>query len=88
VGEQPTLPAAGTNRRVTVFGSVEALGRGRVEVVCAGQDSACFLEYLKVLGERHRRTGREVFLVLDKTAPATPARQARRPSQSARSGYA
>jgi hypothetical protein len=65
VGEQPTLPAAGTNRRVTVFGSVEALGRGRVEVVCAGQDSACFLEYLKVLGERHRRTGREVFLVLD-----------------------
>jgi hypothetical protein len=40
VGEQPTLPAAGTNRRVTVFGSVEALGRGRVEVVCAGQDRA------------------------------------------------
>ena len=27
--------------------------------------SACFLEYLKVLGERHRRTGREVILVLD-----------------------
>ena len=65
VGEQPVLPAAGTNRRVTVFGSVEAFGRGRVEVVCAGQDSACFLEYLEVLGERHRRTGREVFLVLD-----------------------
>lgn len=65
VGEQPVLPAAGTNRRVTVFGSVEALGRGRVEVVCAGQDSACFLEYLKVLSERHRRTGREVILVLD-----------------------
>ena len=65
VGEQPVLPAAGTNRRVTVFGSVEALGRGRVEVVCAGQDSACFLEYLKVLGERRCRTGREVILVLD-----------------------
>jgi transposase len=64
VGEQPVL-AAGTNQRVRVFGSVEALGRGRVEVVCAGQDSACFLEYLKVLGERHRRTGREVILVLD-----------------------
>lgn len=48
-----------------MFASVEALGRGRVEVVCAGQDSACFLEYLKVLGERHRRTGGEVFLVLD-----------------------
>jgi hypothetical protein len=39
-GEQPTRPAAGTNRRVTVFGSVEALGRGRVEVVGTGQDAA------------------------------------------------
>lgn len=65
VGEQPKLPAAGTNRRVTVFGSVEALGRGRVEVVGVGQDSARFLEYLEALGERNRRTGREVILVLD-----------------------
>ena len=65
VGEQPTLPAAGTNRRVTVFGSVEALGRGRVEVVCAGQDSACFLLYLRALEARHEATGKEVFLVLD-----------------------
>jgi transposase len=65
VGEQPTLPAAGTNRRVTVFGSVEALGRGRVEVVCEGQNSACFLRYLEVLERRHRETGREVILVLD-----------------------
>jgi hypothetical protein len=39
-GEQPTVPAVGTNRRVTVFGSVEAFGRGRVEVVGARQDSA------------------------------------------------
>jgi len=31
-GRQPTVPAVGTNRRVTVFGSVEAFGRGRVEV--------------------------------------------------------
>lgn len=65
MGTQPTLPAAGTNRRVTVFGSVEALGRGRVEVVGVGQDSARFLEYLEALGERQRRTGREVILVLD-----------------------
>ncbi len=36
VGTQPTLPAVGTNRRVTVFGSVEALGRGRVEAVGVG----------------------------------------------------
>ena len=65
MGEQPTLPAAGTNRRVTVFGSVEAFGRGRVEVVCEGQNSACFLRYLRALERRHRETGREVFLVLD-----------------------
>ena len=51
---------------MTVFGSsIEALGRGRVEVVCKGQNSACFLECLEVFGERHRRTGREVFWVLD-----------------------
>lgn len=65
MGVQPTLQAAGTNRRVTVFGSVEAFGRGRVEVVCVGQDSARFLLYLKALEQRYRQTGREVFLVLD-----------------------
>ncbi len=65
VGEQPKLPAAGTNRRVTVFGSVEAFGRGRVEVVCEGQNSACFLRYLEMLDRRYRETGREAFLVLD-----------------------
>jgi transposase len=64
-GVQPTLPAAGTNRRVTVFGSVEALGRGRVEVICAGQDSACFLLYLEALEHRHVATGKEMYLVLD-----------------------
>ena len=64
-GVQPTLPAAGTNRRVTAFGGVETFGRGRVEVVCAGQDSACFLLYLAALDARHAATGREVMLVLD-----------------------
>jgi transposase len=65
VGTQPMLPAVGTNRRVTVFGSVEVFGGGRVEVVCAGQDSACFLLYLEVLERRHHATGKEIFLVLD-----------------------
>ncbi len=64
-GVQPTVPAAGTNRRVTVFGSVETLGRGRVEVICAGQDSACFAQYLEALDARHSATGKEVFLALD-----------------------
>ena len=64
-GKQPTVPAAGTNRRLTVFGSVETLGRGRVEVVCAGQDSACFGLYLAALDARHEATGKEIFLAID-----------------------
>jgi transposase len=65
VGQQPVLPAAGTNRRLTVFGSVEALGRGRVEVLGARADSAGFLRYLAALDARHDATGRRVILVLD-----------------------
>jgi DDE superfamily endonuclease len=64
-GVQPTLPAAGTNRRLTVFGSVEARGRGRVEVVCARQDSTGFQRYLAALDARHAATGREIYLALD-----------------------
>ena len=64
-GAQPMVPAAGTNRRVTVFGSIEALGRGRVEVICAGQDSACFERYLEGLDARHAATQKEIYLVLD-----------------------
>jgi hypothetical protein len=65
VGQQPVLPAAGTNRRLTVFGSVEALGRGRVEVLGARADSAGFGRYLAALEARHAATGRQVILVLD-----------------------
>ncbi len=64
-GEQPTIPAAGTNRRLTVFGSVEVCGRGRIEVVCAGQDSACFARYLEALDARHTATRKEMFLAID-----------------------
>ena len=64
-GTQPTLPAAGTNRRVTVFGSVEVLGRGRVEMVQARQGSAGFIRYLEALDARRQATGREIYLVLD-----------------------
>ena len=65
VGQQPVLPAAGTNRRLTVFGSVEATGRGRVEVLTARADSAGFGRYLAALETRHAATGRDVILVLD-----------------------
>jgi transposase len=64
-GVQPTVPAAGTNRRLTVFGSVEAFGRGRVEVVGARQDSAGFARYLAALDARHAATDREIHLALD-----------------------
>ena len=64
-GQQPTVPAVGTNRRVTVFGSVEAFGRGRVEVLQATQDSASFGRYLQALEGRHVATGKEIYLVLD-----------------------
>ena len=66
IGTQPTRPAAGTNRRLTVFGSVEALGRGRIEVLQARQDSVGFARYLAALDARHAATGRQVILVLDR----------------------
>lgn len=65
MGQQPVLPAAGTNRRLTDFGSVEIFGRGRVEVLCAAQDSPAFLGYLRALDARHEATGQEIYLVLD-----------------------
>jgi transposase len=64
-GQQAVLPAAGTNRRLTTFGSVEVFGRGRVEVLCADQSSAGFQLYLEALDERHAATGRDITLVLD-----------------------
>ncbi len=65
VGTQPSLPAAGTNRRLTVFGSVEAQGRGRIELLTVRQDSVGFARYLAALDARHEATGRQVILVLD-----------------------
>jgi transposase len=65
IGQQPTVPAAGTNRRLTVFGSVAAQGRGRIEVLQTRQDSAGFARYLAALDARHEATGRAMLLVLD-----------------------
>jgi len=61
----PPPAPTGANRRRTGFGSVEACGRGRVEVLCATQDSAACIVYLEALDVRHAATGRKVFLVLD-----------------------
>src|SRR4051812_5067185 len=65
MGQQPSVPAAGTNRRLTVFGSVEAQGRGRIELLTVHQDSAGFARYLAALDARHEATGRQMILVLD-----------------------
>jgi len=64
-GKQPTVPGVGINRRVTVFGSVEALGRARVELVRAAQDTAGFVRYLELLDGHHQAVQREIYLVLD-----------------------
>lgn len=65
IGVQPTVPAAGTNRRLTCYGSVDVFGRGRVELLDATHDSAGFVRYLEVLDRRHEATGRKIILVLD-----------------------
>jgi hypothetical protein len=41
-GKHATVPAVGTNRRLTCFGSVATQGQGRVAVLCAEQTAACF----------------------------------------------
>jgi DDE superfamily endonuclease len=64
-GTQPTLPAAGTNRRLACFGRVAANREGRVEVLCAQQDSAVFALYLQAMEARHTELGCEIFRVLD-----------------------
>jgi hypothetical protein len=59
------VPAAGTNRRLTVFGSVEALGRSQIDVLQVRQDAAGFARYLAAVDARHDATGRQIILVLD-----------------------
>lgn len=46
-------------------GSVDVLGRARVELVRATQDSAGFVRYLELLEAHHQEVQREIYLVLD-----------------------
>jgi transposase len=73
-GTQPTLPGVGTNRRVTVFGSVEALCRTRIELVRAAQDTAGFVRYLELLEAHQQAVQREIYLVLDNGSAHTSQR--------------
>jgi hypothetical protein len=70
------LPGVGAKRRVTVFGSVEALGRGRIAVVRAAQDTAGFVRYLELVEAHHQAVQREIYLVLDKGSCPTSRRSA------------
>jgi DDE superfamily endonuclease/Homeodomain-like domain-containing protein len=65
IGQHPVLPAAGTNRRLTVFGRVAAAGRGRIERLGARADAAGCGRYLAARAAHHAATGREVVLVCD-----------------------
>jgi hypothetical protein len=64
-GTQPTLPGVGTNRRVTVFGSVDALGRARIELVQVAQDTAGVVRYRELLEAHHLAVQRAIYLVRD-----------------------
>jgi transposase len=77
IGMQRRIASVGVNRRVTVFGSKESRGRGRIEVVCGGQDSACFARYLAALDQWHTAQGREIFLVVDHASCYTSVVSAR-----------
>src|SRR4051812_11157012 len=73
IGRQQRIASVGVNRRGTGFGSKESRGDGRVEVVCGGQDSACFARYLAALDQWYTANGREIFLVLDHASCHTSA---------------
>jgi transposase len=66
-GQPATLPGVGAKRRVTVtvVGSVEALGRGRLQLGRAAQDSAGFVRSLERLEAYHQAVQREISLVRD-----------------------
>jgi hypothetical protein len=70
-GKQPTVPGVGTNRRVTVSGSVEALGRACLELVRATQDTAGFVRYRELLERHQRAVQRAIYLVLDNASVPT-----------------
>lgn len=67
VGQQPTLPAVGTNRRLTVFWSLESggVGPGTQRGAVGPAGSAGFARYLAALDARHEATGQQIILVLD-----------------------
>lgn len=63
VGRQPTVPSAGQNRRVPVFGALDGI-TGRMTVTLTERKrSADFIGFLRLLLARY--PGRHLFLFLD-----------------------
>jgi len=63
IGEQSTVPSAGQNRRVPVFGSLNPIS-GRLTVNLPGRKNAeAFLTHLKTLRKAYQ--GRHIILFLD-----------------------
>lgn len=63
VGEQPVVPSAGHNRRVPVFGGLDASTGVLTLHLAQGKRTADFVAFLKLLLARY--AGRHVFLFLD-----------------------
>ena len=63
LGEQPLVPSAGQNRRVPVFGGLDALTGRLTILVTERKRSADFLAFLRRLLKRY--AGRHIFLFLD-----------------------
>jgi hypothetical protein len=70
---------------VTVFGSVAALGRSRIEVLQVRQDSTGFARYLAALDAQQAASGKHIILVLDNGPCHTSA--ATRRALAARSAW-
>ena len=64
-GQQAITPAAGTNRRLSVIGSITTTGHDGIAVLTDRADSAAFGRYLAALDVRHEITGHRIILVLD-----------------------
>ncbi|MGH7163878.1 MAG: transposase, partial [Planctomycetota bacterium] len=65
-GEQPVVPAAGHNRRVPVFGGLDARTGVLTLHLAERKRTADFLAFLRLLLQRY--AGRHVFLFLDNCA--------------------
>jgi transposase len=68
-GQQPTVPSAGQNRRVPVFGGLDARTGTMTFLVTKRKRGADFIEFVRLVLRRY--AGRHVFLFLDNSSVHT-----------------